>query len=219
MIDGWLVVRCSKEAKRRKGCEPGMSDDVSNEIRKDMGVSNVEAEAGGLAKYRKYVERALAMPGVVDALLITADQVVFDGRTYLKCMYGCTGWNNSWVCPSAPGALKPWEAEPLLRKYKAILLIHTHDKESSHKASLAIESEAFVDGYYFAFSLSDCSLCRNGCTYPGGEPCRFPQKARPAAQGMGIDVFATARGLGLPIKTLASASEEEQNWYSFVFIE
>ena len=170
-----------------------------------------------MEKYRPYVEYAAAQRGVVGARLIPAAEVVFDPRTILKCMYGCTGWNNSWVCPSAPGGLRPWEAEPVFRRYRAAVLIHTHDKNASQKASLALESKAFVDGYYFAFSLSDCSLCQE-CTYRSGEPCRFPKQARPAAQGVGIDVFATVHRLGLPLKTLAG-EDEEQNWYSLVFIE
>lgn len=169
-------------------------------------------------KYDKYLQTAKSLPGVVDALLINPADIVFDSRTYLKCMYGCTGWNNSWVCPSAHGALKPWEAEPIFRKYRAALLLHTHDKKSSHEASFQLESLAYVDGYYFAFSLSDCALCDNGCAYGENKPCRFPQKARPAAQGVGIDVFATARKFGMPIETLADG-DKQQNWYSFVFLE
>lgn len=170
-----------------------------------------------MEKYRPYLEFARAQAGVIDARLIGADEVVFDPRTILKCMYGCTGWNNSWVCPSAPGGLRPWEAEPIFRRYRAVVLIHTHDKRASHDASLAVERRAFVDGLYFAFSLSDCALCQE-CTHRAGEPCRFPKQARPAAQGVGIDVFATVNRLGLPLKTLAGP-EEEQNWYSFVFLE
>jgi len=29
--------------------------------------------------------------------------IVFDPRTYIKCMYGCSTWGKSWICPSAPG--------------------------------------------------------------------------------------------------------------------
>ena len=168
-------------------------------------------------KYQAYLDFAAAQPGVVEARVIDAGEVVFDPRTLLKCMYGCTGWNNCWVCPSAPGGLRPWEAEPIFRRYQAAVVIHSRDKNASQKASFALESKAFVDGFYFAFSLSDCGLCPE-CSYRSGDPCRFPKQARPAAQGVGIDVFATVRKLGLPLRTLAG-EEEEQNWYSFVFLE
>jgi Predicted metal-binding protein len=121
------------------------------------------------------------------------------------------------VCPSPLGALKPWEAEQVLSRYRYAVLIHTHDKDSSQRISFAVESRAYVDGYYFAFSMSDCGLCAE-CSLPEDKPCRFPGKARPAMQAMGIDVYATARKQGLPIETLADESQE-QNWYSLVMIE
>jgi predicted metal-binding protein len=155
--------------------------------------------------------------GAVDAVIIDIQDVVFDPRTYLKCMYGCSTWGKSWICPSAPGALKPWEAKDVLSRYEKALIIHTYDKDSSQRISFSIESKAFVDGYYFAFSMSDCGLCAE-CSFPNGEPCRFPKQARPAMQAMGIDVFATVGGQGLPIETLADESQKE-NWYSLVMLE
>ncbi|MBN2208342.1 MAG: DUF2284 domain-containing protein [Candidatus Coatesbacteria bacterium] len=165
-----------------------------------------------------YATRALQM-GALDAVIISIDRVIFDHRTILKCMYGCDSWNNSWVCPSAPKALMPWEAEPLLKRYSWALLIHTNNQQDSQQISIAIESQAYIEGYYFAFSLSDCTICE-ACAYQSGKPCVDPTRARPAMQGMGIDVFATARGLGLPIQTLKDPEgSEKQNWYSLVLFE
>ena len=153
--------------------------------------------------------------GALDAVLIKSEDIVIDPRTILKCMYGCKGWDHNWTCPSVPGSLRPWEFENILKKYNVGILIHCDNKKISHKISFELESDAFVDGYYFAFSMSDCALCKT-CKHP--EPCRYPEKARPALQGLGIDVYATARKQGLPIKTLKD-EEEEQNWYSLVLIE
>ncbi len=165
-----------------------------------------------------YTKRALKM-GAVDALIVSIDSIVFDHRTILKCMYGCDSWNRSWVCPSAPKALMPWEAEPLLKRYSWALIIHTNNQNDSQKISIAIESQAYTDDYYFAFSLSDCAICES-CAYQNAKPCVDPARARPPMQGMGIDVFATARGLGLPIQTLKDPEgSEKQNWYSLVFFE
>ena len=33
----------------------------------------------------------------------TADQICWDSRTLLKCMYGCTDWGCNHTCPSRPG--------------------------------------------------------------------------------------------------------------------
>ena len=164
--------------------------------------------------YQKYIELAGKLRAL-DALVIEVKDIVIDARTLLKCMYGCSSWNHNLTCPSAPGALKPWEFEPILNRYHKAILIHCDTKALSQKISFELERQAFVDGYYFAFSLSDCCICKE-CSYP--EPCCNQSKARPAMQGVGIDVFATVRKQGLPIKTLA-VEEENPNWYSLVLIE
>jgi len=167
-----------------------------------------------MKKYEKYTKKAIDM-GALDALVIKASDIVIDPRTYLKCMYGCDTWGHNWTCPSAPGALKPWEFEDIIKRYKFGILIHCDNKKISQKISFQLESDAFVDGYYFAFGMSDCGLCKT-CKHP--EPCKHPDKARPALQGLGIDVYATVRKQGLPIKTLKN-DKEPQNWYSLVLIE
>ena len=181
-------------------------------VRKSMNIEQARELFSG------YAGQALNM-GALDAIIIPVESIVFDHRTILKCMYGCSSWNNSWVCPSAPKALMPWEAEPVLSKYSWALLIHADNQKDNQDISFAIESQAYVDGYYFAFSLSDCAICET-CAFRKNKPCVDPTRARPAMQGMGIDVFATARGLGLPIETLKDpGGSEKQNWYSLVFVE
>lgn len=165
--------------------------------------------------YDKYLKLAIDM-GANHAVLIKASDVAVDPRVLLKCMYGCTGWNSNWTCPSAPNALKPWDFEKILRKYKTAILIHTHDKKTSQEISYQIEVNAFWDGFYLSWSMSDCTLCPQ-CSYPA-EKCRFPKRSRPAMQGVGIDVYKTVRRLGLPLKPLKTQNDE-QNWYSLVLIE
>jgi len=167
-----------------------------------------------MGKFENYAKKAIEM-GALHAKVIKAEDVVVDPRTYIKCMYGCDTWGKNWTCPSAPGALKPWEFEKILNRYKIAILIHCDKKNLSQKISYELETQAFFDGYYFSFSMSDCALCKT-CRYP--EECKHPHKARPALQGLGIDVYATVRKQGLPIKTLVN-KKEKQNWYSIVFIE
>jgi predicted metal-binding protein len=162
-----------------------------------------------------YAARALEL-GAVDAVPFAIDDIAFDHRTILKCMYGCSDWGKGPTCPSRPGSPMPWEYEPVLRRYAWGVIIHAHDKKLSYEVSYAIEREAFLDGYYFAFSLSDCAGCAE-CVGLAGQPCANPKKARPAFHSVGIDVFATARRFGLPIETLKDEAEQ-QNWYSAVFV-
>ncbi len=132
-------------------------------------------------------------------------------------MFGCGDWGHAHTCPSRPGAPSVFEYEKILRHYEYGIIIHSHDKRLSQEISYEIERRAYLDGFHFAFSMSDCALCKE-CAGFSGEPCRFPKKARPAFHSVGIDAFTTAKNLGLPICPLKS-EDEEQNWYAFVFIE
>ena len=163
----------------------------------------------------KYIKTAISL-GAAHAVLVTPDDIVFDGRTILKCMFGCSDWGKGHTCPSREHFLKPWEFETLLKKYKSVLIIHAGNKRVSQTASLAVEREAFLDGDALAFSMSDCALCAE-CAGFINQPCRNMDKARPAFHSVGIDVFATAKKLGLPLYPLKN-TDEEQNWYSAVWL-
>ena len=168
-----------------------------------------------MAHYQPYIDLALDC-GANHAMLVTPDEIVFDGRTLLKCMFGCPDWGTGPTCPSRQGFLKPWEFEALLRKYKAVLIIHAHHKKKAQEASFAVERAAFLDGDVLAFSMSDCALCAE-CAGNCGEACRNVRMARPAFHSVGIDVFSTVRKLGLPISVLKD-EDQEQNWYAAVWL-
>jgi len=165
--------------------------------------------------FETYKTLALA-EGALDAVLVRPDDIVFDGRTLFKCMFGCADWGKGPTCPSRHSALKPWEWEPLLRKYSAVLVIRSHDKRIAQKAAYTVEMEAFFNGDALAFSMSDCAVCAT-CAGAGGGACRFPEQARPAFHSVGIDVFSTAKKLGLPLMALRD-HDEEHNWYSAVWL-
>ena len=165
--------------------------------------------------HEKYISLALA-EGAEDVVAVSPDDIVFDGRTLLKCMFGCSDWGKGCTCPSREGFLKPWEFEVLLRKYTSVLIIHARDKRIAQRASYVVEQAAFLDGDIFAISMSDCALCSE-CAGKADLPCRNPKQARPAFHSVGIDVFSTVRKLGLPIKPLRNL-EEEQNWYAAVWL-
>ena len=163
----------------------------------------------------KYVDLAMSL-GACNVVAVTPDDVVFDGRALLKCMFGCEDWGKGCTCPSRAGALSTDEYEKLLRMYKTVLIIHATDKKAAQNASIAVEREAFLDGDALAFFMSDCALCAD-CAGSSDEPCRNVMLARPAFQSVGVDVFATVRRLGLPLKALRD-QDEAQNWYSAVWL-
>lgn len=163
-----------------------------------------------------FINRALEL-GADHAIVFKLQDIEFDSRTILKCMFGCNDWGKGHTCPSRPGSLKPWEYQKVFEKYKWGIIIHSTNKKISQDVSFEIEREAFLKGYYMAFSLSDCAICQECAGFKDRE-CVNNKKARPAFHSVGIDVFKTVRKFGLPIETLKE-KDEEQNWYSAVFIE
>ena len=163
-----------------------------------------------------YIKKALEM-GADYAVGFTIDNIIFDPRVILKCMFGCADYGKLHTCPYQRSPLGMDEYKRILRHYRHGVIIGCADKHKSQEVSLEVERLAFLDGYYFAFSLSDCGLCEK-CAGFSGQECRFPAKARPAFHSVGIDVFKTVRQLGLPIDVLREQSDK-QHWYSAVFIE
>ena len=160
--------------------------------------------------------RALEL-GADEAVIFRIEQISFDSRTLLKCMFGCKDWGKGHTCPSSPGSLKPWEYQRIFENYAWGCIIHSASKKVSQDVSFAIEREAFLAGHHFAFSLSDCAICAE-CAGFKGHGCVDPRRARPAFHSVGIDVFTTVRNFGLPLYPLKDENEP-QNWYSAVFIE
>lgn len=163
-----------------------------------------------------FLEKAMEL-GADNAVLFNINDIEFDSRTILKCMFGCNDWGKGHTCPSRPGSLRPWEYESVLKKFSWGIIIHSTNKKVSQDISFEIEREAFIRGYYFSFSLSDCAICSR-CAGFSGNDCANKKKARPAFHSVGIDVFKTVRKFGLPIETLQH-EDQQQNWYSAVFIE
>ena len=163
----------------------------------------------------KYIETA-RLHGASNVVVVTPDDIVFDGRTLLKCMFGCKDWGKGCTCPSRAGYPPLKEFKKLLKKYKTVLIIHSSDKKTAQNASLAVENEAYLDGDALVFSMSDCALCAE-CAGWSGESCRNAMMSRPAFHSVGIDVFTTVKKLGLPINPLRR-DDEEQNWYAAVWL-
>ena len=163
------------------------------------------------------VKRALE-EGAVSAKPFDISDICFDSRVLMKCMYGCPDWGKGLTCPSRPGNPTMAEWREMLERYHWGIVIHAYDKATTQRVSFLLEGEAFRKGYYFAFSMSDCALCKECAGYKGGE-CRNVHKARPAFHSVGIDVFKTVRQMGFRIDPLADQDNEEQNWYAALWVE
>lgn len=173
----------------------------------------------------KYRKKALEL-GAADARVIPASLVVVDERVRLKCAVPrCHLYGECVNCP--PYTPPPSQMRKILRKYKCAVLFKTHvspaadfvDDEKWHVGHMAhqrrihdivgaIEALAFNDGYYLAtgFAAGGCktALCSGQvCQFLDSGRCRFPLKARPSMEGVGIDVFGLVTRVGWSVYPIA----------------
>ena len=172
-----------------------------------------------LARYR---ELALES-GAAAATVIPASDVVVDERVRLKCLVPrCLRAGETPNCPPnvpdldlvrgafsqfswavlfkcdvgpiedyAPGSGKTREEK------RRVLSYHRQGSDVVY----ALERQAYKDGYHLAmgFGGGSCKdyLCQGMlCQFLDSGRCRFPHRARPAMEAMGIDVISTINQAG-----------------------
>jgi len=149
----------------------------------------------------EYFIKQAKKKGVKEAKVISPKQVFTAEWVYWKCKFGCGGYGERLTCP--PYSPKPKETREILNEYKTALL--------------ELEKEAFLFGYYKAFSMGSgpCHLC-DECNLE--EACLHPREARPSMEACGIDVFKTARTAGYPIEVVKDHTCP-QNYYALLLLE
>jgi predicted metal-binding protein len=167
------------------------------------------------ADWEKYVALANSLK-MTEVRMISPKNIVFDIRAILKCRWGCEySVADNLRCGARDTTYR--ERVEMIKRYKHILLVHSHDVRQLSAAVLKIERSAFLDGYYFAFAIRCCNLCKN-CVVQKGTSCPKPEKIRPCDSSFGIDVYKTTRRLGLPCEVLQNKNDV-QNRYGFVLID
>lgn len=164
----------------------------------------------------KYIQMAKEM-GATSCVQFHIQDIVFDPRVVLKCMFGCSDYGKAHTCPYQKSPLSMDEYRKIFEHYQWGVIIGCKEKKLSQKISYEIEKAAFLDGYHFSFSLSDCALCKE-CSKVHDKCCNVPTKARPAFHAVGIDVFKTVKKFDMPLFVMQSP-EDEENWYAAVFVE
>jgi predicted metal-binding protein len=142
--------------------------------------------------------------GAIDSKIIKADQVIVGDWVYWKCRFGCPSYSKTLTCP--PKSPNPQQTRALLRDYEYALLLKYNSTQDYHSLLVDLEREAFLRGFYKAWSLTagSCRLCET-CNISGG--CVNPKKARPSMEACGIDVFGTMHNIGFNLKVLTSKEE------------
>ncbi|MFB3925368.1 MAG: DUF2284 domain-containing protein [Syntrophales bacterium] len=173
----------------------------------------------------KYIEYAIRN-GATNAKQIQPGSVVTAPWVRLKCQYGCSGFGSSFCCP--PNTPTPEETRKILDSYKRAVLFHLElprmqgrgKRFDDFVAMLTdLEGEIFKDGYYkaFVFLAGPCTLCKE-CSKLTNSLCNFGERARPAMEACGIDVFQTVRNNGFFIQTLRDKSET-RNLYCLMLVD
>lgn len=191
-----------------------------------------------------FVEIAIKA-GAKAARIVPSKVVEVDERARLKCeVPRCAGYGQYLTCP--PHAMAVEDFSRVLSQYKWCLLVQVEavDIDSTDKSKGGIdrtvlkesrelhhpyrrkllevvetvEAEAFKKGMRFAtgFVGGSCVLCKKCVEDKFSDACRYPFRARPAMEGVGIDVFKTAQNAGLPIHL---SSSKNVLWTGLVLLD
>ncbi len=165
------------------------------------------------AHIKKFIDLACEL-GAIEAKLVKASTIVTAPWVRLKCRYGCEGYNTSLCCP--PNTPTWHETREVIGSYKHALLVHCKDTGSPSGIVSKLERQIFLAGYYKAFGLGagPCWICGK-CNM---KRCSHAENARPSMEACGIDVYATVRANGYPIKVVKD-SADDANYYGIVLIE
>ncbi len=149
---------------------------------------------------QELVRLARALEGVTEAKVIAPADVVTAAWVRLKCQYGCDGYGQCLTCP--PYAPTPEQMRAVLDDYRRAVLLHFGDWKDTKPQVVKLERAVFLKGAWKAFGLGagPCRYCRSCVLEAGG--CRHAEKARPAMEACGIDVYTTAHKAGFPIRVV-----------------
>jgi predicted metal-binding protein len=212
----------------------------------------ISLAAPALKPYHFLAQKAIEF-GANHAALILAKNVVVDPRAKYKCFIPiCRKLGSNLCCPPFSLPVEETLRLRDSYQHALLIQCLGKPEEFTYEATQqgiqmkyylrvnnivsAIESLAQKKGYYLAigFGAGHCKLCGHGvdpnikCAgVVGGKPlwnrCRYPLRARPAMESVGIDVFKTVRKAGLraDFHGITSTVEEVQGAATFgvVFID
>jgi len=151
--------------------------------------------------------------GAKGAKIVPAASVKTAAWVRMKCRFGCGGYGGCLTCP--PYSPTPEETARVLSEYTWAVLIET-EREGRRELAADLEREIFLDGCYKAFAMASgpCGLCK---VCDVDNVCPHNDRARPAMEACGIDVFETVRRNGFEIDVLTDTCQEG-NFFCMVLI-
>jgi predicted metal-binding protein len=164
---------------------------------RDLGTDTSLILAGGKpqlhADKNPWNEIAIEL-GFDKVAALSPGDVVTGSWVRQKCRFGCARFGKNLQCP--PHAMNYTETRKMLDDYSTAVLVQGQPPgKSFHEKLLSLEKRMFLDGNYkaFVFGAGPCPVCPE-CPEDG--KCRHHNLTRPAMEGSGIDVYATAARVG-----------------------
>jgi predicted metal-binding protein len=152
--------------------------------------------------------------GAKATTIIPADSIVTAPWVRVKCQYGCPFYGTRLTCP--PYSPSPEQTREILAEYRHAILVEA-DVLKVTPVVAALEREIFLAGHYKALGMGEgpCAQCEE-CSLDNG--CKFPDKARPAMEACGIDVYQTLKNNDIEIK-VAKTLKSSTRHHGVVLVE
>jgi len=123
----------------------------------------------------------------------------------------CGQYGKNHMCPPAIKDIEEWKKEILSYK-NGVIVTKVYQTKNSFDMEAMFEGMAdfqktlvrlkedlrdeFPEKRFLFLGAGSCSICKT-CTYPEGEPCRFPEKAFPSIEACGMDVMSLSKSAGV----------------------
>jgi len=162
------------------------------------------------------IKLARGLTGAVEAVIVSPADVETAAWVRLKCQYGCDGYGQCLVCP--PYSPTPEQTRTILDCYRRAVLVQFADWSDTKEQISSLERTVFLRGAWKAFGMGagPCTFCENCPLKQGG--CLHTEKARPAMEACGIDVYTTVRRAGLPIEVVRNR-RQCPHYYSLLLVD
>jgi len=176
---------------------------------------------------KEALETLFKRHGFHDFKWINARDIVVAQWVRYRCMFGCPNYGKSTACP--PNVPSVDDCRRMMGEFDQAVIFHfekelerPEDRKPWSREAVGklieLERQVFLSGYYktILIPFDSCGFC--GECSGSREKCRNPKMARAGADALGIDVFATVRGVGYPIQVLKDYAET-MNRYAFLLVE
>lgn len=165
--------------------------------------------------------------GLIDFKWMDPKQIVVAEWVRMKCMFGCPNYGRKAACPPQTPSVS--DCERFFKEYNDAVVFHLRvqfdhppDRFAWYKKMtlklIKLERKVFLAGFERVFFLlfGGCPLCKE-CKIER-TLCNQPERARPAPEGMAVDVYSTVKKLGYPISVRTECTQAMDR-YVFLMVQ